>query len=152
MLRKHWICKLLTWTKRCFSGSFAFRECLWWSMHNVMRLFRPSPSSLWEFKGHGRREKAWNSMLTVISQGSWEKKIIKRVHNVNATLKKEPLRDDGDGTPKPKWGRPRQQSLVLTRYPPLRDTAAYSITTSRNIAALPKELSRDSPQKKVCSR
>lgn len=62
-------------------------------------------------------------------------------------MKKRPLSDDGDSTPKPKRGRPRQQSLVLTRYPPLRDTADDSVTILRNIAALQKELERDSPRK-----
>lgn len=86
--------------------------------------------------------------MSLLSQGSWEKKIIERVHNVNATLKR-PLSDDGDGTPKPKRGRPRQQSMVLTRYPPLRDTADDFVTTSRNIAALQKELERDSPREDI---
>ena len=60
-----------------------------------------------------------NWIMSLLPQGSWEKKIIERVHNVNATLKKRPASDDGDSTPKPKRGRPRQHSMVLTRYPPL---------------------------------
>jgi len=64
-------------------------------------------------------------------------------------MKKRPLSDDGASTPKSKRGRPKQQSLVLTRYPPLRDTADDSITISRNIAALQKELERDNPRKET---
>lgn len=64
---------------------------------------------------------------------------------MNTTLKKRLLNYDGDGTPKPKQGRPRQQSLVLTYYPPPRDTADDSVTISRNIAALQKELEMESP-------
>lgn len=64
-------------------------------------------------------------------------------------MKKRPLGDDGDSTPKSKRGRPRQQSLVITRYPPLRDTADDSVTTSCNVAALQKELERDSPRKET---
>jgi len=83
-----------------------------------------------------------------LSQGSWEK-IIEHVHNVNATMKKRPLGDDGASTPKSKCGRPRQQSLVLTCYPSLWDTADDSVTISRNIEALQKELERDNSQKET---
>ena len=83
-----------------------------------------------------------------MSQGSWEK-IIERVHNVNATMKKRPLHDDGASIPKSKRGRPRQQSLVLTFYPSLRDTADDSVTISQNIEALQKELERDNPRKET---
>ena len=88
-------------------------------------------------------------VTVILSQGSWEKKIIERVHNVNATMKKRPLSDDGSSTPKSKRGRPRQQSLVLTRCPPLRDTNDDSVTVSRNVAALQKELERESPRKET---
>lgn len=92
---------------------------------------------------------ATSVQVLITFQGSWEKKIIERVHNVSATMKKRPVSDDGESTPKAKRGRPRQQSLVLTRYPPLRDTADDSITRSRNAAALKKELEKDTPRKET---
>ena len=61
-------------------------------------------------------------------------------------MKKRPLSDDEASTPKSKRGRPRQHSLVLARYPPLRDTI---VTISQNVAALQKELERDSPRKEI---
>ena len=64
-------------------------------------------------------------------------------------MKKRPLSDDEASTPKSKHGRPRQHSLVLARYPPLRDTADDIVTISRNVAALQKELERDSPRKEI---
>lgn len=75
--------------------------------------------------------------------------VIEHIHTVKCY--NEPLGDDGDSTPKPKCGRPRQQSLVLTRYPHLKDTADDSVTILRNIAALQKELERDSPRKDKCA-
>ena len=64
-------------------------------------------------------------------------------------MKKRPLHDDGASIPKSKRGRPRQQSLVLTFYPSLRDTADDSVTISWNIEALRKELERDNPRKET---
>ena len=50
-------------------------------------------------------------------------------------------------TPSSKRGRPRQQSLTFTRYPPLKDTADDSITVSRNLEALHKEIQKGNPNK-----
>lgn len=47
--------------------------------------------------------------MYLLAQGSWEKKIIECVHNINATAKKRPLSDDESGTPKLKRGRPKQK-------------------------------------------
>ena len=43
-----------------------------------------------------------------------------------------------------------KMTLLLTRYPPLRDTADNSVTVSRNMLLLQKELERDNPRKEMC--
>ena len=58
---------------------------------------------------------------------------------------------DSDSTPKAKRGRPRV-SLVLTRYPPVRDTGDDDIAVQRNTQLLIKEVQKDRPRKEVvCS-
>lgn len=52
-----------------------------------------------------------------INVGVMGKKLIGKMHN----LKAKKRASDSEGTPKAKRGRPKL-SLVLTRYPPLRDT------------------------------
>lgn len=79
-------------------------------------------------------------------KGSWEKKLIERVHNVNAASKKRSLSDES-GQPSAKRGRPKQKSPILTRYPPLKDTADDSITVTRNLEALHKEIEKNNPNK-----
>ena len=54
-----------------------------------------------------------------------------------------------DQTPKSKRGRPKKKNLLLTRYPPLRDTADDSVTVSRNILLLQKELQKENPRKEI---
>ena len=85
------------------------------------------------------------SKLQLYCQGSWEKNIIERLHNVKASQRKRHLSDSS--TPKAKRGRPKQQSLLLTRYPPLTDTASDDVVTSRDIDALHKELEKSNTQK-----
>lgn len=77
-------------------------------------------------------------------KGSWEKKIIDRIHNTRSSKR---LRDDSDGSPRKK-GRPKG-SVLLNRYPPVRvDTEfADTATDERNKRALQKELERDHPRK-----
>lgn len=55
------------------------------------------------------------------------------------TLKqKKRVINDCEGTPKAKQGRPKL-SLVLTQYPPLRETGDEEITVQRNFQLLIKE-------------
>lgn len=68
------------------------------------------------------------------------------MHNVKATRKRS-VQGDDVSTPSAKRGRPKQKSLTLTRYPPLKDTADDSITISRNLESLRKELKKNSPNK-----
>lgn len=81
----------------------------------------------------------------VSGYGSWEKKIIERVHNVRS--RKRSRGENDFSPPALKRGRPRQQSTTLTRYPPLKDTGDDSITTSRNLEALHKEIKKDNPSR-----
>lgn len=81
-------------------------------------------------------------------KGSWEKKIIERVHNVRSTCaKKRSSMDEGQGTPVKK-GRPRGMSL-LNRYPPLPEGDNDDASTQRNVNALKKEMERERPRKDV---
>lgn len=58
--------------------------------------------------------------------------------------------DDGESAPKPKCGR-RKVSLVLTRYPPMKDLGEDDIAVKRNTELLSKELERDKPrERKLC--
>ena len=70
------------------------------------------------------------------------------MHNLKA---KKRATSDSDSTPKAKRGRPRV-SLVLTRYPPVRDTGDDDIAVQRNTQLLIKEVQKDRPRKEVvCS-
>ena len=70
------------------------------------------------------------------------------MHNLRA--RKQPT-CDSDSTPKAKRGSPKV-SLVLTRYPPIKDTGDDSITVQRNIQLLIKEVQKDRPRNEVvCS-
>ena len=83
---------------------------------------------------------AWSeNNFCITLQGSWEKKIIEKVHNLKARTKRP---SDGEGTPKAKRGRPKV-SLVLTRYPPMRDFGDDDIAMERNLQQLKMELDKD---------
>ena len=70
------------------------------------------------------------------------------MHNLRA---KKRVSSDTEGTPKAKRGRPKL-SMVLTCYPPLRDTGDDEITMQRNFQLLIKEVQKDRPRKEVvCS-
>ena len=70
------------------------------------------------------------------------------MHNLRA---KKRVSSDTEGTPKAKCGRPKL-SMVLRRYPPLRDTGDDEITMQRNFQLLIKEVQKDRPRKEVvCS-
>ena len=57
--------------------------------------------------------------------------------------------NEGDQTTKSKRGRLRIKTSLLTRYPPLRDTANDSVTVSQNMLLLQKELEKDNPRKEI---
>ena len=84
-----------------------------------------------------------------MSQGSWEKKLIERVHNVrSAQVRKRPP-PDGDAST-PKKGRPKS-SAILGRYPTLEvnDIGNDDVANARNLNLLQKELERDKPRKET---
>ena len=67
------------------------------------------------------------------------------MHNLKA---KKRAASDCESTPKSKRGRPKV-SLVLTRYPPMKDTGNDNITVQRNLQLLLKEVQKDRPRKEV---
>ena len=67
------------------------------------------------------------------------------MHNLKARTKRP---SDGEGTPKAKRGRPKV-SLVLTRYPPMRDFGDDDIVVERNVQQLKKEVDKDKPCKEI---
>ena len=44
---------------------------------------------------------------------------------------------------------PKKKTLLLTCYPPLKDTADDSVTVSQNILLLQKELEKENPRKEI---
>ena len=76
-------------------------------------------------------------------QGSWEKKLIEKVHNLKSRTKRP---SDGEDTPKPKRGRPKV-SPMLTRYPPIRDLGDDNVSVERNVEQLKKELEKCKPRR-----
>ena len=88
------------------------------------------------------------TLVIVFSKGSWEKKIIDRVHNMRAASKR--LANDDAGSSPSKRGRPKG-SLLQRHYPPLNIDADFSDTSTneRNLKVLSKELERDTPRKDI---
>ena len=86
-------------------------------------------------------------ILPTLFQGSWEKKILERIHNVNSGSKRRHLSGELE-TPKAKRGRPKQDAL-LVRYPPLRETDNDDVAAARNLQKLHKELMEARPKKEV---
>ena len=78
-------------------------------------------------------------------QGSWEKKLIEKVHNLKSWTKRP---SDGEDTPKSKRGRPKV-SPMLTRYPPIRDLGDDDVSVERNVEQLKKELEKCKPRKEI---
>lgn len=68
------------------------------------------------------------------------------MHNLKARNKRPAT--DGESTPKAKRGRPKQ-SLVLTRYPPMKHVGDDEVSVSRNTQLLHKELEKDKPRKEI---
>lgn len=85
-------------------------------------------------------------ILPTLFQGSWEKKILERIHNVNSGSKRRHLSGELE-TQKAKRGRPKQDAL-LVRYPPLRETD-NDVAAARNLQKLHKELMEARPKKEV---
>ena len=82
------------------------------------------------------------------TQGSWEKKIIERIHNITSSTRKRQPSNDLESTPKAKRGRPKQAS-ILSRYPPMKDVGDDDLVVSRNHAKLEKEMKEGRPRKEV---
>ena len=84
-------------------------------------------------------------MISLI-QGSWEKKIVERVHNVrSASARKRPSAENEGCTPHKK-GRPKA-SPTLSRYPPLADMGNDEVSNARNLQMLCREMERDKPRR-----
>ena len=77
------------------------------------------------------------------TQGSWEKKLIERVHNVAKAGRK---RSTTSAVPPAKRGRPKSDNPILKRYPPLRMTEEID---ENDVQALQVELAKDKPRKDV---
>ena len=77
-------------------------------------------------------------------QGSWEKKLIDRVHNTRD--RKRSGTNDGLTTPPAKRGQPRVLT-VLSRYPPL--SMEGDIDVERNEQAISQEIGRETPRKDI---
>ena len=92
----------------------------------------------------------WFALYTITPKlkGSWEKRIIDRVHNIRSTSsRKRASTDDIEGTPT-KRGRPKGSSL-LNRYPPVPDSDNDTVSNERNLIALKKEMEKEKPRKDV---
>ena len=76
-------------------------------------------------------------------QGSWEKKLIERVHNVAKAGKK---RASQSSAPSAKRGRPKQENPIFQRYPAVE----FGQHADENqVQALQKELEKEKPRKDV---
>jgi len=82
-------------------------------------------------------------MVYFNSQGSWEKRIIERVHNSRKRAASDCDDPTDTSTPKAKRGRPKMQS-VLNRYPPL---TLHEDPDGTSQDALDKQLERPTPKK-----
>lgn len=87
-------------------------------------------------------------MLTIVKfvQGSWEKKIVERVHNVRSSCARKRLSSQTEFTTSAKRGRPKSSSTVC-RYPPLATTENDEISDDRHHQMLSREMEREKPRK-----
>lgn len=84
-------------------------------------------------------------------QGSWENKLLERIHNVNSGNRKWQISMNTDHqTPVAKRGR-RKVASKVTRYPPIRDSGDDEITMQRNMDRLHKEVAKKKPKKELSS-
>ena len=88
--------------------------------------------------------------ILILLQGSWEKKILERIHNVTSGIRKRQLTSLETEAPVAKRGRPKMVPKA-TRYPPLSDTGCGDddITIQRNHDKLQKEVAEKTPRKEV---
>ena len=84
----------------------------------------------------------------LITKGSWEKRIIDRLHNTRSASKRL-CSDSGQSSPC-KRGRPKA-SVIMNRYPPVRVDSDFkdAATDERNKKTLLKELERENPRKEI---
>lgn len=79
-------------------------------------------------------------------KGSWERKIIDRVHNT-----KRRAQGPAVGAPQTKRvdrGRPKMYS-VLSRYPPISGMSVDEVSVSRNIDKMKSEMKSSNPKKQI---
>ena len=80
-------------------------------------------------------------------QGSWVKKIMDRVYNVEKSRKRAAV-DEIDDTPK-KRGRPKRIINLATRYPSIQLCAQGDHLDRQHIQAISKEMENDKPRKEI---
>ena len=80
-------------------------------------------------------------------QGSWVKKIMDRVYNVEKSRKRAAV-DEIDDTPK-KRGRPKRIINLATRYPSIQLCAQGDHLDQQHIQAISKEMENDKPRKEI---
>lgn len=79
----------------------------------------------------------------IFLQGSWEKKLIERVHNCCKSSKKR-VGAELDAPPV-KRGRPKKEDPIFKRYPPLLDVDV----DEEKVEALQLEMEKEKPRKDV---
>lgn len=80
-------------------------------------------------------------------KGSWEKKLIDRVHNTKGSAKRKAV-GKPEGSREPKRGRPRM-SQTLLRYPPISVSSIDECTVEAHIQKIKAEMERQSPRKQI---
>ena len=77
-------------------------------------------------------------------QGSWQKRLIERVYNVEKSQVKEKHHSDDDSSPPPKKTKSGSQ------YPPIDHLRACDdLTYDRHLTAMDNELKKEKPRKEV---
>ncbi len=86
-------------------------------------------------------------MFGCTQQGSWTKKIMDRVYNVEKSRKRK-ASDSDIGTPARKRGRPKRLVISLeSRYPTV--SPQFDGEREKEQAALTKEMEKDKPRKNI---
>ncbi|XP_019858453.1 PREDICTED: uncharacterized protein LOC109586683 [Amphimedon queenslandica] len=83
----------------------------------------------------------------VSGYGSWERKIIDRIHNVSVSVKRKETNESSDA-PVSKRGRPKSTTLA-SRYPPLQHDFSDDTSFNRNIDKIKSEMCMSNPRKQV---
>ena len=85
----------------------------------------------------------YENCITKCIQGSWQKRLIERVYNVEKSQVREQNNSDEDAPPKKK-------SKSANQYPPIDPLGASDETTyERHMIALDNELKKDKPRKDI---